>query len=157
MLEVGIGSLPLALALAAGLLAAGKPIHVSGKEVGGLQLRLGGVSSTGGGRQHSLQQRVRARPTPLLPCHKVAEANWQLASWCTREGGPGRPHPLPPRPRPLPPPPHTHTHTITRAPSLPPDPHPLPQAEVDASLRRQGRGLLLELHQLNGVMRLLQD
>ena len=56
-----------------------------------------------------------------------------------------------------PPPPHTHTHTITRAPSLPPDPHPLPQAEVDASLRRQGRGLLLELHQLNGVMRLLQD
>ncbi|PSC72805.1 DDT domain-containing [Micractinium conductrix] len=80
-IELGIGNLPLVLGLAAALLAAGKPVGVRRKEVGGLAVQFGGA-----GGEWSLQER----------------------------------------------------------------------AELDAQLRRDGRGLRLDFSQINGVLRMRQ-
>lgn len=60
--EVGVGNLPVALALAAGLLASGRTIHLKRKEVGGLALHFP-ITAGGTTHQHSLQERVEVDAT----------------------------------------------------------------------------------------------
>ena len=99
--------------------------------MGGLALHFP-ITAGGTKHQHSLQERVRASAWPAC-LHSCLPAGPR--SCLTSTAPCCLPAALP-----------------AALPSL-----PLPQVEVDATLQRQGNGLQLNLHQLNGVLRLRQD